>query len=179
MSEEQTTDVSFVRKIRESSWIVFQSLCQVIARQPELRKSNLATKRKRLNADMTTLEPGVLLATTSEAVLGTPIHIELTTDAKTMDFESASNEARIVVTSSSQRTVSSASIADPNQDSAGGSRVWASKEKASDIFANVLIPYIMARIWPDGIILDWVQGRTGDTLLEWNNSYVFRYFHFS
>lgn len=73
---------------------------------------------------------------------------------------------------STRRIVSNASIADPAQDSAGGARVWASNERASDIFANNLIQHIISSMWPDGIVLEWVQGRDGDTNLVWNNKYL-------
>src|SRR5271170_1546268 len=39
----------------------------------------------------------------------------------------------------SHRNVSSASMSNPDLDSAGGSDTWVSEEKATDIFANVLI----------------------------------------
>lgn len=74
--------------------------------------------------------------------------------------------------SSGRRIVSNASIADPDQDSAGGNRVLASNEKSSDVFANNFMEYVIGWIWPDGITLDWVQGRIGTTTLNWNNSYL-------
>jgi hypothetical protein len=70
------------------------------------------------------------------------------------------------------RVVSNASVANPNQDSAGGARVWASNEKASDMFANILIRHVISSIWPDGITLDWVEGRKGDTELVWSSKYI-------
>jgi len=98
------------------------------------------------------------------------------TIGKTASFSQFSpKQAQIVVESSSQppsqRIVSSGSIADPSQGSAGGTRVWASSEKSSDIFANNFIIYVMGWIWENGVTLDWVQGRNGVTALEWNNSY--------
>src|SRR5271170_2574822 len=72
---------------------------------------------------------------------------------------------------STRRIVSNASIADPNQDSAGGSRVWGSTEKASDIFACNFMNYVIGWIWPSGITLDWVRGREGPTVLAWTSSY--------
>jgi len=63
-----------------------------------------------------------------------------------------------------------ASILSPDQDSAGGDRVLASKEKASDTFANVLFAHICGEIWPDEIPLDWVEGRNGPTFLSWTDS---------
>ena len=74
------------------------------------------------------------------------------------------------VPSTSRRIVSNASIADPNQDSAGGARVWASNEKASDIFANVFTSHVVGRVWPGGVPLDWVRGRDGVTTLAWSSS---------
>jgi len=73
--------------------------------------------------------------------------------------------------SSGPRIVSDASIADPEQDSAGGNQVFASNEKASDVFANFFMEYVIGWIWPDGITLDWVKGRIGPTTLNWNISY--------
>jgi hypothetical protein len=73
---------------------------------------------------------------------------------------------------SSRRIVSAASIADPEQDSAGGIRVWASNEKSVDQFANNFMEYVLGWIWPNGVTLDWVQGREGETTLEWSNSYI-------
>jgi hypothetical protein len=79
-----------------------------------------------------------------------------------------------VTVQSTARNVSNGSnmsIAEPAQDSAGGGRVWAPNEKASDVFANNLLLYITSIIWPDGIILDWVEGRKGQTDLAWRNKY--------
>ena len=72
---------------------------------------------------------------------------------------------------SSRRIVSNASIADPNQSSAGGARVWSSKEKTSDRFANNLMEYVTGSIWPEGITLEWVRGRGGPTTLTWTDTY--------
>lgn len=72
----------------------------------------------------------------------------------------------------SQRIVSDASIAAPEQDSAGGTRVFANKEKSSDSFANNLIRYVLTTIWLDGIVLDWVEGREGESTLQWNGGYL-------
>src|SRR5271170_4413086 len=77
---------------------------------------------------------------------------------------------------STRRIVSNASIADPNQDSAGGPRVWGSAEKASDIFACNFMNYAIGWIWPSGITLDWVRGREGPTVLAWTSSYSLRSF---
>ena len=75
-------------------------------------------------------------------------------------------------TTPSRRIVSNASIAAPDEDSSGGSRVWASKEKASDLFANNLMLHVISSIWPDGVKVDWVQGRPGDTTLVWSSAYI-------
>ena len=83
----------------------------------------------------------------------------------------AETRAATVTTDSSttsQRIVSDASIAPPEQDSAGGTRVFANKEKSSDSFANNLIKYVLTTVWPDGIVLHWVEGREGETTLQWN-----------
>ena len=50
--------------------------------------------------------------------------------------------------------------------------MFANKEKASDIFANNLMNYVVTTIWPDGVVLDWVEGREGETTLAWNSGYV-------
>jgi hypothetical protein len=71
----------------------------------------------------------------------------------------------------SRRIVSSASIADPNENSAGGTIVWASNEMATNVFASNFVDYVTSWIWPDGITLDWVEGRTGNTELKWNSSF--------
>lgn len=73
--------------------------------------------------------------------------------------------------SSSRRVVSNASIANPGQDSTGGDRIWATNEKASDAFANILMLYIRGKLFPKGIKLDWVKGRSGDTTLTWSTGY--------
>lgn len=44
---------------------------------------------------------------------------------------------------STRRIVSNASIADPNQDSAGGGRVWASNEVATQTFADNFMIYVI------------------------------------
>jgi len=97
------------------------------------------------------------------------------TKTTTLDTTSAvasdSTTTATTTVKSTRRIVSDASIADPNQDSAGGIRVLASNEKASDRFANNLLEYITGSIWPDGIILDWVEGREGATELVWSSKY--------
>ena len=84
---------------------------------------------------------------------------------------SSSTTTSISPSRSERRIVSTGSVADPNQDSAGGKRVWASNEKASDVFANNLLMHIIDDVWPGGITLDWVEGRPAATTLRWNNSY--------
>jgi hypothetical protein len=71
---------------------------------------------------------------------------------------------------STRRIPSGSSMSDPTQDSAGGVRVLASKEKTSDSFANQLLHYIVGVIWPGGVRLDWVRGRNSKTTLRWNDS---------
>ena len=85
-------------------------------------------------------------------------------------FSSPAPSAPVHIASTTRRIVSAGSIADPEQDSGGGNRVWASNEKASDIFANNLFLHIIDDIWPHGITLDWVEGRDGPTTLKWHNS---------
>jgi hypothetical protein len=99
----------------------------------------------------------------------TPLSQSTVTAAQTsMSATAATTTSKI---KSTRRIVSNASIADPTQDSAGGARVWASNEKASDIFANILTRHIISAIWPDGITVDWVQGRNGHTKLAWSSKY--------
>jgi hypothetical protein len=73
-------------------------------------------------------------------------------------------------TTTTTQIVSSASIASPEHDSAGGSKVFVSNEK-SDVFANILIHHVISSIWPDRVVLDWVKGRKGDTTLVWTSQY--------
>src|SRR5579859_4148331 len=106
--------------------------------------------------------------------MNTPPSPSTMTSTQTSSAAAATTPTATVSTNvkSTRRIVSNASIADPTQDSAGGARVWASNEKASDIFANILIRHIISSIWPDGITLDWVQGRNGDTKLVWSSKYI-------
>lgn len=97
----------------------------------------------------------------------TVVRTSTTTALNTADTTTAGD----TVQTTSRRIVSDASIANPDQDSAGGVRVFANNEKASDGFANHLIAYVCSTIWPTGIVLDWVGGRGGDTTLVWNSKY--------
>ena len=82
------------------------------------------------------------------------------------------NESLILSSqSSSHRIPSGSSMSDPSQDSAGGVRVLAVKEKTVDTFANQLLWYIVSGIWPGGVNLNWVRGRDSKTTLRWNDSY--------
>jgi hypothetical protein len=62
-------------------------------------------------------------------------------------------------------------IADPNQDSVGRTRVWASTGNTSDVFASNFMNYIIGWIWPSGISLDWVRGRQEPMMLAWSSLY--------
>lgn len=144
--------------------MVFDSLLQILSKQTEVRKKNLSQKRKqpdsRSSQNTTALQQSSMLDI-RKGISSNSKPIAKTTQMITTETRS----------SSSRRIVSAASIADPTQDSAGGARVWASNEKASDVFANVLIRYIIGWIWPGGITLDWVESRDGKTTLNWNDSY--------
>jgi hypothetical protein len=73
---------------------------------------------------------------------------------------------------SSNRIVSAGSIADPNQDSAGGVRVLTSMEKASDSFANQFLVYTISELWPKRLTIDWIQGRDPKPSLRWKQKYL-------
>jgi hypothetical protein len=72
---------------------------------------------------------------------------------------------------SSDRIVSAGSIADHNQDSTGGVRVFASMEKTIDSFANQFLSYTVSNVWPNCLTLDWVQGRDPKPSLRWKQKY--------
>jgi hypothetical protein len=77
-----------------------------------------------------------------------------------------------VTVKSTDRNPSNNSIAGPTQDSAGGTRVWGSDDRVRYMFANNFLMYTVTSIWPDGIVLDWVKGREGDTELVWSRTYL-------
>ena len=44
--------------------------------------------------------------------------------------------------------------------------------KRQAIFSPTIYYSIISSIWPDGIILDWIEGRKGDTELVWSSKYL-------
>ena len=185
-----------LNRIKNTSKAIFLSLYDILQTQSDLRQLNVSRKRQRkekqisaTSLDIASAGIGLpsfqLMAIDDPTVLQPDISahdspLPSTMSPSTTTVAPAHNPTIAVATSSTttatlkstRRIVSNASIADPTQDSAGGSRVWASNEKASDIFANILIRHIVSSIWPDGITLDWVQGRNGDTKLIWSSKYI-------
>ena len=82
------------------------------------------------------------------------------------------NESSTQSSHSSRRIPSGSSMSDPSQDSAGGVRILAVKEKTVDTFANQLVWYVISGLWPGGVSLDWVRGRDSKTTLRWNDAYT-------
>lgn len=166
-----------VNRIRNMSRSLFQSLRQIFFKQPEVRKLNLSQKRKPISLS----HPSINSPKSNRKSRGTPLYVIplLTTVSPTTSAPIPSQIEQIPSapsqdpppSSSSRRIVSNASIADPNQDSAGGARIWASTEKASDLFASNFMNYVVGWIWPSGITLDWVTGREGTSVLTWTSSY--------
>jgi hypothetical protein len=182
LSEEDLMKEEVVNRIRNKSGLMFQSLREVFSIQPELRRLNTSRKRKQINSQSSQVPPISLQASDLPPVIEVP-----KSNQRSQGNACYGNSAilTIVITSevqieqivletpstSTRRIVSDASIADPNQDSAGGARIWGSTEKASDLFASNFMNYIIGWIWPSGIELDWVRGREGPTVLTWTSSY--------
>jgi hypothetical protein len=170
-----------INRIRNSTKSTFTVLHQILEKQSELRQMNLSQKRQRskpksVESSQVTLHPESLPPSEYQTS-STLSHLYTTmTNTSTITEQSPTKITTTTTTSKSttsgRRIVSNASIAHPTQDSAGGTRVWASNEKASDIFANILLLHIISTIWPDGITLDWVRGRSGQTRLTWSHKYL-------
>ena len=158
-----------ISAVRNSSHSLFDSLRQVALLQSEVRQSNLSQKRKSINIQS---ESEILATETSTDVGKETVMYGTFILACVAVVDSSQAPSVASVASSSKRIVSGASISGPQQDSAGGSRVLSSNEKASDMFANIFMGYVISWIWPDGVKLEWVEGREGETTLDWNNSYV-------
>jgi len=167
LSKEDLTSDEEISTIENASLQVFSTLQEVLALQPKLRLDNLSAKRKQTKTQLTQTEATQVSSTVDVDDDSPPVSVEVS--QSTLVSQTAS---QVSIASSSRRIVSGASIADPEQDSAGGTRVLVSNEKSSDMFANTLLDYVRRRIWPRGIILDWVQGRTGKTTLMWHHTYL-------
>ena len=157
-----------VNRIRNTSGLVFKALRQIRLKQPDIRQMNISTKRRK---------PGSL--STNRILFGInppkkqPRQPQRTQRRSTVDLALDSqppSQQSNTPSTPTRRIVSIASIADPNQDSAGGTSVWASTEKASEHFAGTFMDYLIMWIWPSGITLDWVTGRPGTTVIAWNAS---------
>jgi|SRR5579862_1133533 len=168
LSKEDLTDDKKISRIENASLQVFSTLQQVLALQPKLRLDNLSAKRKKTETQSNRQTEATQISYTVDVGDDGP----LVSVEGSQSTEVAQRASQVIVASSSRRIVSDASIADPGQDSAGGTRVLVSNEKSSDMFANTLLDYVRRRIWPDGITLDWVQGRIGETTLTWQHTYL-------
>ena len=176
--------MDFLRSWRKPSRHVFSSLCQILEQQPDIRVRNLAEKRSmkrymdaRRAIDAQDSSPSRPIppkrarvddARDTESTFVDDAHIRPPSDVE--PHPDSAMPATQASGPSTNRIVSVGSVADPDENSAGGARVWASNEKASDIFANNLLMHLIDDIWRDGITLDWVQGRIGSTVLSWHNS---------
>ena len=96
--------------------------------------------------------------------------VNLSQKRRKSQSQSANSQSSTGSSQSSQRIVSAGSIADPTQDSAGGGRVYTSKEKTSDTFANQFLGYTITGIWPSGLTLEWAEGRDPKPSLEWSDT---------
>jgi len=178
LSSEQATDLQFLRSWRKPSRLVFSSLCQILEEQPDIRARNLSQKRsakRNLHSRQTSESPPTQSVPAKRFKIDDapgPSMIERPAEQPSLIESLPKSSAPVAQTSASaKRIVSVGSIAGPDDDSAGGARVWASNEKASDVFANNLLMHVIDDIWRDGITLDWVEGRDGPTVLSWHNSY--------
>jgi len=77
---------------------------------------------------------------------------------------------------SAERIPSITSCFGGEHNSAGGETIMYAKEKASDMFANILAVHLQGRLWPDGIELPWVRGRNAIPRLNWNVTYSLAHF---
>jgi len=168
LSKEDLTNDKKISRIENASLQVFSTLQQVLALQPKLRLDNLSAKRKKTETQSNWQTEATQVSSAMDVGDDSPL-VSLEVSQSTVVSQTAS---QVSVASSSRRIVSGASIADPEQDSAGGTRVLVSNEKSSDMFANNLLDYVRRRIWPDGIVLDWVEGRIGETTLMWHHTYL-------
>jgi hypothetical protein len=176
--QEDLENETVIDGIENRSSSTFLSLCDILQEQSDLRQLNIARKRRKTKQNSSQVGLSEEVSQSTQISFCTISPNPLLTIASQPPAPSLSNtqdptsSAPTTTTiKSSRRIVSNASISDPTQNSAGGSRVWASNEKASDIFANNLIRHVISSIWPGGVILDWVQGRRGPTKLVWRSKY--------
>ena len=148
-----------MQRLRTYSAFVFSSLCNVLTIQPTIHQENIAQKRAKWKQSQSSTSQSSASKTANESVPPSAL-------SSTLPKRTASSSS-----TSTRRIVSGASMADPNQDSAGGGRTWASQEKASDVFGNNFISCVLNWIWPGGVVLDWVDGRPGKTSLQWDCRY--------
>jgi hypothetical protein len=196
---EDLDNKSVINRIENRSNLVFVSLVELLQKQSDLRAINMARKRSK-NPTTASQSLDSEAPSFTQASLGIPLHerklitgqprqseidkkqpeVPLTSislpkisETKTTTLVSTTgiNTTAVATVKSTRRIVSDASIADPQQDSGGGARVFATNEKASDLFANNLIHHVISSIWPDGVVLDWVQGRDGNSTLVWSSKY--------
>jgi hypothetical protein len=170
LSELEATDPKFVKRIRNYSAYVFNSLCEILTIQPETRRENIAQKRAK--GKQLQLQSSQSAASETSMQDSTANFTPTETASTHTSAPAVPTPLESIPSSSSRRIFSGASVADPNQDSAGSRRTWASNEKASDMFGNNFISCVLNWIWPEGVTLDWVKGREGETSLVWNCWYI-------
>ena len=171
LSEEDLMKEEIVNRIRNTSGLVFKALRQIRLKQPDIRQINISTKRRKpgsLSTNRILFDINLPKKPTRQPQR-TQYNSRRSTVDLPLDSQPPSQQSNTPSTST-RRIVSNASIADPNQDSAGGTSVWASTEKASEHFAGTFMDYVIMWIWPSGITLDWVIGRPGTTVIAWNAS---------
>jgi len=66
----------------------------------------------------------------------------------------------------SNRIASGASTLHEEADSAEGEMILFAKEVATGTLCTILFSTLRGSVWPDGVVLDWVQG-LGETTLNW------------
>jgi len=170
--------ITRLTRVGNMAYNAFRDLLEVREKQSEYRRLNLSQKRFKKPASQTSTAE----TTSLEGPPFSPPHpnqpttgIRLPKVAETRAAVAAattSTTTTATTPSTGKRIVSDASIADPEQSSTGGTRVFANNEKASDLFANNLIRYVLDTVWPEGTVLDWVEGRDdGETTLVWNSGY--------
>ena len=173
-------DETIIDGIENKSSSTFLSLCDILQEQSDVRQLNIARKRRKMKKSSSQTSHSLEVFKSSQnSIRSTLLNLLLTTASQSPapSFPDIQGQSQSSFTStrttqqSNRRIVSNASISDPTQNSAGGSRVWASNEKASDIFANNLIRHVISSIWPGGVVLDWVQGRSAATKLVWRSKY--------
>ena len=162
MSKNDVANIKVVNELDGSSKLVFQYLCQVLDKQGKERAAALALKRSKAKLAQATASTGNSGASITQ--------LGLTLDNEPPPSPTIPNKP-VPPPPPSRRIVSSASVSDPGDISTGGIKVWASKEKASDVFANTFVTYVFGEIWRAGVTLDWVKGRpSGETTLSWSCS---------